>query len=139
MVTYVLDASPLLRFLDEEVGADRVGAIFQQRAEQETRVVISAVQWGEVAVVLCRRDLIGNVPHILLGSLAGAGVEVIAASAGQAAQAGILQCTLKLPYADAFVVTLAHQLGSATVVTADYDLLVAEHFVPIEILPRKPK
>ena len=138
MVIYVLDASAVMRFLDEEAGTDRVEAIFQERAKRGARVVISAVQWGEVTVVLCRRDLVVNVPRILR-DLADSGVEVIAASPEQAVQAGILQRSLELPDADAFVVTLAQQLEPATLVTADYELLVAEHLAAIEFLPRTPR
>jgi PIN domain nuclease of toxin-antitoxin system len=48
MVTFVLDASAILRFFDGEAGVVRVKEIFRSALRDECKVVVSAVNWGEV-------------------------------------------------------------------------------------------
>ena len=55
MVSYVLDASALLRYLDREEGATRVAQILKGQFSGNNRVMISAVNWGEVAGILEKR------------------------------------------------------------------------------------
>ena len=54
MTEYVLDASALLRFLDREPGFDRIAALLKQATRGGIRLLVSAVNWGEVVSVLCR-------------------------------------------------------------------------------------
>lgn len=63
MVTYVLDASAVLRFLDGEAGVDRVKEIFRLALKDECKVVLSAINWGEVFGKLHQRyggEITGN-------------------------------------------------------------------------------
>ena len=55
MPTYVLDASAVIRFLDDEPGAERLVEILNACEEWRAKVCISAVQWGEVAGNLRKR------------------------------------------------------------------------------------
>lgn len=45
MVTYVLDASAVLRYLDGEAGAERVKVIIKEHLAGGSRAVMSAVHW----------------------------------------------------------------------------------------------
>jgi uncharacterized protein with PIN domain len=55
MVTYVLDASAILRYLDNEAGADRVAAIIKAHIGGEARVIVSDIHWGEVVGIVYKR------------------------------------------------------------------------------------
>lgn len=48
MVTYALDASAILRYLDGEAGAARVKQIIKEHLAGKCRVAVSAIHWGEV-------------------------------------------------------------------------------------------
>jgi len=52
MVTYVLDASAVLRYLDDEAGAARVSEIIKSHLAGNCEVVISALHWGEIAGII---------------------------------------------------------------------------------------
>jgi PIN domain nuclease of toxin-antitoxin system len=43
MVTYALDASAVLRYLDDEAGSDRVAEIIESHLEGNCKAMISAV------------------------------------------------------------------------------------------------
>jgi PIN domain nuclease of toxin-antitoxin system len=49
---YVLDASAVLRFTDQEPGFDRVRTLFYQAAHGEIQLRLSAVNWGEIVCIL---------------------------------------------------------------------------------------
>ena len=49
MVTYVLDSSAILRFTDNEAGADRVQRILDKYLDGTALVAASALHWGEAA------------------------------------------------------------------------------------------
>jgi PIN domain nuclease of toxin-antitoxin system len=106
MVTYVLDASAILRFLDGEAGVDRVKAILRSALVDECKVVVSAVNWGEVIGKLYQRhspEIAANRSSRLLRKR----LEVIPATAERAVRSAILKVTHKIPDADAFAVELA--------------------------------
>ena len=79
MMTTVLDASSILRYLDDEAGAERVTALLEKCLEGKTRVLVSSVQWGEVASLVCKRRGTPFVDALLAGLLV-LGVEVIPAT-----------------------------------------------------------
>ena len=54
-MTYVLDASALLRYLDGEEGVDRMSEIIKSHVNLESHILVSAVNWGEVLGTLLRR------------------------------------------------------------------------------------
>jgi uncharacterized protein with PIN domain len=55
MVIYVLDTSALLRFVDDEAGAERVADTFREQADGAAKVLMCAVHWGEVAHGILKR------------------------------------------------------------------------------------
>ena len=48
MLTYVLDASAVLRFADEEAGVERIRELLTLAIKEQCILLISAVNWGEV-------------------------------------------------------------------------------------------
>ena len=54
MVTYVLDSSAILRYLDDEAGAARVAEIIKGHLAGTCAAIIPALHWGEVAGITCK-------------------------------------------------------------------------------------
>jgi hypothetical protein len=127
-----------LRYLDGEAGSERVAAIVAERGVGLNRILIPAVNSGEVAGVLYKT-------HGLLGMqgalefLASIGFETIAATGVRAAHSAVIKARRKIPYADAFGIELAGDSPDHVLVTADFDAKPAENDVRIEFLPAKPK
>jgi|SRR6266404_4612063 predicted nucleic acid-binding protein len=134
-MTYVLDASALLRYLDREPGFDRVSGLLKRAARGEVNLLVSAVNWGEVASVLHKVHSL-SVARVTMSKLRALPLTIVAANADQAEQAGVFTQDFKTPYADAFAGSLALR-EKATLVTADYDFKSAAHTIKIEFLPNK--
>jgi len=138
VVTFVLDASAILRYLDAEEGRLRVAEVLKGCLTGKHSAVISSVQWGEIAYSLYKRHGALQAESTLEDLLA-AGIEVVAASAHRAVRAGIIKATRRIPYADAFGVELAGDSPDHILMTADFDVTPAENDVRIEFLPAKLK
>ncbi len=138
MVSYVLDASALLRYLDKEEGAPRVAQILKGQFAGHNRVMISAVNWGEVAGVLNKRHGYAAV-EIALPRLLSFGIEVVPETAERAVRSGLIKTRKNIPYADAFGVELASDSSDHVLVTADFDVEPARQDVVIEFLSVKSK
>jgi len=136
MVTYVLDSSALLRYLDKEAGALRVREILRACSSYEAALCISAVQWGEIAGKLRKR--LGPVEgmRVLDGILLGEG-EIVSATAERAVRAAGLKVDRKISYADGFAIDLAMEAPDHVLVTADFDFKAVEDLARIEFLPAK--
>ncbi|MGH9504416.1 MAG: PIN domain-containing protein [Terriglobales bacterium] len=134
MVTYALDASAVLRYLDGEAGADRVAEIIKSHLSGRSNTIISAVHWGEIAGVTC--EVHGRtVMEAALGRLQSFGLEIVPATAERAVRASLIKLKRKVPYVDAFGVELAGESSDHVLVTADFDLKPASRDVKIEFLP----
>lgn len=136
MVTYALDASAVLRYLDDEAGSERVAEIIKSHLAGTSSVIISAIHWGEIAGVTCK--LRGrSAMDLTLARLEGFGFEVVAATAERAVRASLIKLKGKIRYVDAFGVELATNSSEHILVTADFDLKPANKDVKIEFLPTK--
>jgi predicted nucleic acid-binding protein len=136
MVTYALDASAILRFLDDEAGSERVAEIIKGHISGRHKVVVSAIHWGEVAGVTCKvhgRQAV----DLVLSRLFAFGLEIVGVTGERAVHAVLIKVRRKIAYADAFGVELASESPDHTLVTADFDLKAAANDVNIEFLPRK--
>ena len=88
MVTYVLDASAVLRYLDGEEGSVRVADILKDHIAGRHKAVISSVQWGEIAGVIAKvhgRDAVNRV----LARLLAFGMEIVPVTAERAVRAAL--------------------------------------------------
>jgi predicted nucleic acid-binding protein len=136
MVIYVLDSSAVLRYLDDEAGADRVAEIIKSHLAGRCEAVISAPHWGEIAGITCKihgRQLM----DLVLSRLSAFGFQVVAADADRAVGAALIKLKTGVPYVDAFGVDLAAGAGERVFVTADFDFKPAGRDVTIEFLPAK--
>jgi len=135
MVTYALDASALLRFIDKEAGAEQVRAILQGLLSGKHRVLVCALHWGEVAGNLYKKKGT-EIQQQVMGRFSYLGLELVPATPDRAVRAAILKAELEIRYVDAFGVELA-QSTPCIFVTADYDLKPAANRAKILFLPKK--
>jgi|ERR1017187_5387460 PIN domain nuclease of toxin-antitoxin system len=136
MTAYVLDSSALLRYIDNEAGADRIEGILIDSVAGQAKVCISAVQWGEVAGNL-RKRLGALQERRILSSFLPSESEIIAASAERAVRAAEIKVDRKIAYADAFALELAMESADHVLVTADYGFKAVDDLARIEFLPAK--
>lgn len=136
MVTYVLDSSAILRYLDGEAGADRVSEIIKDHLAGKCVAVICSLHWGEIAGQTCKQR--GNkAMELVLSRLSAFGVPVIAVDGGRAVRAALIKFRTAVPYVDAFGVELTAESREGVFVTADFDFKAASREVKIEFLPSK--
>ncbi len=137
-MTFVLDASAILRYLDADEGSLRVAEVLKGCLTGKHAAALSSVQWGEIAYLLCKRHG-ARQADTTLEDLLASGIEVVAASADRAVRAGFIKARRRIPYADAFGVELAGDSPDHVLITADFDVKPAEKDVRIEFLPTKSK
>ncbi len=139
MVTYVLDSSAILRYLDDEAGAARVAEIIKSHLAGGCVAAVSALHWGEVAGITCK--LHGRpAMELALSRLSSFGFPIIAADADRAVRSSLIKLKLiklkrEIPYVDAFGIELASDSRDHVFVTADFDFKPASRDVTIEFLP----
>jgi len=136
MVTYVLDSSAILRYLDDEAGAARVAEIIKSHLAGRCVAIVSAVHWGEVAGITCKAHG-KQAMEMVLSRLGAFGIQVVAADGDRAVRASLIKLKRDLPYVDAFGVELAGDSGQHVFVTADFDFKAASRDVAIEFLAAK--
>ncbi len=134
MIKFVLDSSALLRYIDNEAGADRVEEILIACVSGEAAAAISAVQWGEIAGNLRKRLGASEEKRILTGLLPSE-VSLVPVSAERAVRAGELRADRGIAYADAFALELAMESPEHVLVTADYGFKPVEDLARVEFLP----
>ncbi len=136
MVTYVLDSSAVLRYLDDDAGAARVAEIIKSHLAGRSEAIISALHWGEVAGITCKLHGREGM-ELVLSRLSAFGLQVVAADADRAVGAALIRLKRGLPYVDAFGVELATGARDRVFVTADFDFKPASRDATIEFLPAK--
>lgn len=136
MVTYVLDASAILRFLDREPGGDRIDELLSDFMDGECGIAVSAVNWGEIWAILLRKKGLRGAQEIF-ADLDTFGFDIVDATAARAVNSGSWKNQKKIPYADAFAVELAASIPNSVLITWDFDLKPAAHDIKIEFLPKK--
>ena len=137
MVIYVLDSSAILRFLDGEAGFEIVREIFRLALRGQARILICAVNWGEVAGKL-RKRLGPEAAQAPLRRILQKGLEVVPASAERASASAAVAADYGISYADTFGVQLTAESADRILVTADYGVKAVEPLIKIEFLPVKP-
>jgi uncharacterized protein with PIN domain len=133
---YVLDSSAVLRYIDDEAGADRVEAIFKACLQKQGTMRISALQWGEIAGRLCKR-LGPSTATRVLETLLPLELEIVAATEKRAVRAATLRLDRNISYVDCFALDLAMDSAEHVLVTADFEFKVVTDLASIEFLPAK--
>ena len=99
-MTYVLDASAILRFTDKEAGFERVRDLLMQAAKGNIELLLSAVNWGELAGAIYKRS--GVLPSsmaksgALIADLAALPITIVAADKERAEDAAVFKCNYKV-------------------------------------------
>jgi predicted nucleic acid-binding protein len=136
MTVYILDSSALLRYIDNEAGAERVEELLSACAAGKAEVRISAVQWGEIAGNL-RKRFGETQERRILSALLPSEAEIVSVSGERAVRAAEIKVDRKVSYADALVLELATSLSGHVLVTADYGFKDVADLAQIEFLPLK--
>ena len=129
MKTYVLDASALFAFLRDKPGASKVDELLREAMRGRARVLMSAVNYGEVYGLILRQ----NGPEQALMAVQAVGplpIELLDATPQRACRAADLKAKHKLYYADSFAAALAIE-NKATLVTSDSDFRRLGHGFPV--------
>jgi predicted nucleic acid-binding protein len=127
--TYVFDASALFAFLRDKPGASKVTEILKQARGGRARILMSAVNYGEVY----GRILRDQGPETALMATHAAKplpVEMIDATTQRAFRAADVKFKYKLCCADSFAAALAIE-HRATLVTSDSDFRKLGHAFPV--------
>ncbi|MGA8069861.1 MAG: type II toxin-antitoxin system VapC family toxin [Terriglobales bacterium] len=129
MKIYVLDASALIVFLRDQPGAPRVGDLLREAMRGRARVLMSAVNYGEVyGLILCQNGQ--ERAWAAIQAVSPLSIEVLEATPQRACQAADLKSKHKLYYADSFAAALAIE-HRATLVTSDSDFRKLGHGFPV--------
>ncbi len=125
----VLDASALLTYFEDQPGAQKVTETLKRAAEEDQRLLMSVINWGEVLYVMERRHGKDkrDAAERLMDQM---GLEIIDTDKELTRQAAHLKAENKLPYGDSFTAALAF-IQKAELVTADRDFKSVEDKVSI--------
>ena len=137
-MTFSLDTSALLRFVDREAGADRIEELLDQRDSGLARVIMCAVHWAEVVGLFLRRMDRASAESAI-SKVEFLAIEIIPLTQDRATQAAQLRHRFNLPFVDAFGLELAYNMLDHHLVTADFDLKPAAGDISIEFLPTKSR
>jgi predicted nucleic acid-binding protein len=126
--TYVFDASALFAFLQKRHGAVKVNELLKESLRGRARVLMSAVNYGEVYGRILRDY---GVDHALSTMHAvNPTLEIVDATSQRAFQAADVKFRYKLYYVDSFAAALAIEY-KATLVTSDSDFRKLGHAFPM--------
>jgi predicted nucleic acid-binding protein len=125
MKTYVFDASALFAFLRSKPGALKVNEILKEARRGRARVLMSAVNYGEVYGRILR-DAGREQALAAVHAVNPLPIEVVDASTRSAFRAADAKAIYKLYYVDAFAAALAVE-HKATLVTSDSDFRKLGH------------
>ena len=120
----VLDASALIAYLAKESGYEKVKDALAHAAESEKRLLISAVNWGEVYYFLIKKFGIDQTNYIL-SLVETFPLDVIAANQETAKQAGWYKAQKRLSYDDGYAAALAKS-HKGELLTSDKDFKEVE-------------
>jgi predicted nucleic acid-binding protein len=129
MKIYVFDASALFAFLRDRPGAPKVEGLLTEARRGRAKVLMSAVNYGEVY----GRILRDFGPESALASLQAVGllpIEVMDVTPQRALRAADIKAKHKLYYVDSFAAALAIE-HKATLVTSDSDFRKLGHAFPV--------
>jgi predicted nucleic acid-binding protein len=135
--SYVLDASALLRFIEDGPGAGRIEDLINQAESGRAILSVSSINWGEVYYVIYRTEG-PDQAESFSAQFSILPIDVIEADRSRAERAGEFRGKFRLPYADAFAAALTAE-KAASLVTADYDFKDVDEVISVEFLPQKQK
>jgi predicted nucleic acid-binding protein len=124
---YVLDANAVLDLIEAGPGFRKVEQLLQAALQNQTSVLISVLNWGEVFYQLWKRRGEEKARQTI-ASLSRLPVQIVAVDLDQALKAGELKAVHKIPYVDCVAAALA-MLRQGILVTSDRDFeRLGRHF-----------
>ncbi len=119
MKKYVLDANALFDLVETGPGFQKVELLFQTAIQQQSSILISVLNWGEVFYLLWQKRGEEAARRTTAG-LSRLPLDILPVDLAQAMKAGELKAVHKIPYVDCIAAALA-TLRQATLVTSDRD------------------
>jgi ribonuclease VapC len=134
MSTKVLDSWALLAFFEDEPAAEVVEKLLQQAADETHKLLMSAVNWGEVYYTTMRR-LSQAAAEQKAQEIAALPIEIVGVSDDLALtrQAAIYKAMHRMSYADCFAAALSKQ-KNAELLTGDPEFKAVEKDIRIHWL-----
>lgn len=129
MKTYVFDASALFAFLRDKPGASKVEELLTEARRGHAKVLMSAVNYGEVYGRILR-DFGPETALTAVLTVSPLPIEMLDATPQRALRAADLKAKYKLYYVDSFAAALAIE-HKATLVTSDSDFRKLGHAFPV--------
>jgi predicted nucleic acid-binding protein len=130
---YVLDANALIRYFQNQAGAEIVEKLIDRAQREEANLSIAAVNLGEVMYTLAKS--IGLDKTMVYIQALSQSIETIPIDREFALAAATIKYQYKLGYADSIAALLAMRLR-ATLVTADPDFVKFGKQLKVLALPR---
>lgn len=119
MKKYVLDANALFDLVEAGPGFQKVEHLFQTAIRQDSSILISVLNWGEVFYLLWQQRG-EETARRTIASLSRFPLQIVPVDLSQALKAGEIKALHKIPYVDCVAAALA-VLQRATLVTSDRD------------------
>jgi predicted nucleic acid-binding protein len=115
--TYVLDANAVLTYVQDGPGSEKMERLLEEALTQQTPLLVSVANWGEVFYVLWQEGGEESARRIV-ATLSRLPFQIVPVDLPQAMKAGELKAIHHIPYVDCMAAALssAHQ---ATLVTSD--------------------
>jgi len=129
MKTYVFDAGALFAFLRKSPGAQRVNELIKEAVRGRARVLMSAVNFGEVYGLILRASGPEQARRAV-HAVSPLPIEVLDATLQRTCAAAEVKAKYKLYYVDSFAAALAAE-HHATLVTGDSDFRKLRHDFPV--------
>jgi predicted nucleic acid-binding protein len=117
--TYVLDANAALDYLEDGPGAERVGRLLKNALHDDTPVLMSVLNWGEVFYHSWQEQG-EEAARKAIGNLSGLPIETVSVDLELSLKAGEIKARHKIPYVDCIAAALA-ETRQAVLVTSDRD------------------
>ncbi len=130
MGSVVLDSHAILKFVQDESGADRVEALLTEAEKGDLRALVSEINLGEIYYITARR-MGADFARRFLDHFSTLAVERVPASWEIILSAADLKARFALSYSDCFAAAIAlkHQ---AVIVTGDPELKKIENLITID-------
>jgi ribonuclease VapC len=129
----ILDAHPLLVFLQRETGYERVKSHFIDAAEKNNNLLMTSVNFGEVYYVVLRKFGQENASEIekVIQTMP---IEIIDVDLNLAREAARFKASKKISYADCFAAALT-KIYKGVLITGDKEFKALENEIKISWIP----
>ena len=131
MALKVLDSWAIMAFFEDEPAAEAVERLLQQAVEGRHRLLLSAVNWGEIYYATMRA-VSKEAAEQKAQEIASLPIEIVAVGEdlALARQAAIFKATKRMSYADCFAAALT-KMTKAELITGDPEFHAVEKDIKI--------